>query len=51
MYSEEEEYEDCKSWREDMEALDKYMDRFDRLSEDQVDYQTGNEFIKRNTDG
>ena len=31
MYTEEEEYENYKSWREDMEFIDRYMDRLDPL--------------------
>lgn len=31
MYTEEEEYENYKSWREDMEFIDRYIDRLDPL--------------------
>lgn len=31
MYTEEEEYENYKSWRENMEIMDRYMDRLEQL--------------------
>ena len=31
MHTEEEEYEDYKSWREDIEFMDRYMDKLDRF--------------------
>ena len=34
MYTEEE-YEDYKSWREDMEFMDRYMDELDRILDDE----------------
>jgi hypothetical protein len=36
MYTEEEEYEDNKSWREDMEFMDRYMDELDRILDEQI---------------
>lgn len=36
MHTEEEEYEDYKSWREDMEFIDRYMDELDRILDEQI---------------
>ena len=36
MYTEEEEYEDYKSWREDMEFMDSYMIQLDRILDEQI---------------
>ena len=36
MYTEEEEYEEYKSWREDIEFMDRYMDTFDRLLDEEI---------------
>ena len=36
MYTEEEEYEDYKSWREDMEFMDRYMDTLDSLLDEEI---------------
>lgn len=35
MYTEEE-FEDYKSWREDMEDMDRYMDKLDRILDEQI---------------
>lgn len=37
MHTEEEKYEDNKSWREDMEFMDRYMDRLDQLLDEEVE--------------
>lgn len=37
MYTEEEKYEDNKSWREDMEFMDRYMDRLDQLLDEEIE--------------
>ena len=37
MYTEEEEYEDFKSWREDMEFMDRYMDKLDSLLNEEIE--------------
>lgn len=44
MYTEEEEYEDYKSWREDMEFMDIYMDKLDRILDEQI--QNHNEALE-----
>ena len=44
MYTEEEEYEDYKSWREDMEFMDMYMDKLDRIWDEQI--QNHNEALE-----
>ena len=44
MYTEEEEYEDYKSWREDMEFMDMYMDKLDRILDEQI--QNHNEALE-----
>ena len=36
MYTEEEEYEEYKSWREDIEFMDRYMDTLDRLLDEEI---------------
>ena len=36
MYTEEE-YEEYKSWREDMEFMDRYMDRLDQLLDEEIE--------------
>ena len=36
MYTEEEEYEEHKSWREDMEFMDRYMDTLDSLLDEEI---------------
>ena len=36
MYTEEEEYEEYKSWREDIEFMDKYMDTLDSLLDEEI---------------
>ena len=36
MYTEEEEYEEYKSWREDIEFMDRYMDTLDSLLDEQI---------------
>ena len=36
MYTEEEEYEEYKSWREDMEFMDRYMDTLDSLLDEEI---------------
>ena len=36
MYTEEEEYEEYKSWREDIEFMDRYMDTLDRLLNEEI---------------
>lgn len=38
MYTEEEKYEDNKSWREDMEFMDRYMDRLDQLLDEEIEW-------------
>mgnify|MGYP003301825513 CR=1 FL=1 len=43
MYTEEE-YEDYKSWREDMEFMDRYMDELDRILDEQI--QNHNEALE-----
>lgn len=37
MYTEEEEYEDFKSWREDMEFTDRYMYKLDSLLNEEIE--------------
>ena len=37
MYTEEEEYEDFKSWREDMEFMDRYIDKLDSLLNEEIE--------------
>ena len=37
MYTEEEEYEEFKSWREDMEFMDRYMDKLDSLLNEEIE--------------
>ena len=37
MYTEEEEYEDFKSWREDMEFMDRSMDKLDSLLNEEIE--------------
>ena len=37
MYTEEEEYEEYKSWREDIEFMDRYMDTLDSLLDEEID--------------
>ena len=44
MYTEEEEYEDYKSWREDMEFMDRYIDKLDRILDEQI--QNHNEALE-----
>lgn len=44
MYTEEEEYEDYKSWRDDMEFMDGYMDKLDRILNEQI--QNHNEALE-----
>lgn len=44
MYTEEEEYEDYKSWSEDMEFMDRYMDELDRILDEQI--QNHNEALE-----
>ncbi|MBP3353441.1 MAG: hypothetical protein J6L02_02170 [Bacteroidales bacterium] len=44
MYTEEEEYEDYKSWREDIEFMDRYMDQLDRILDEQI--QNHNEALE-----
>ena len=44
MYTEEEEYEDYKSWGEDMEFIDRYMDKLDRILDEQI--QNHNETLE-----
>ena len=44
MYTEEEEYEEYKSWREDMEFMDMYMDKLDRILDEQI--QNHNEALE-----
>lgn len=44
MYTEEEEHEDYKSWREDMEFMDMYMDKLDRILDEQI--QNHNEALE-----
>ena len=44
MYTEEEEYEDYKSWGEDMEFMDRYMDKLDRILDEQI--QNHNEALE-----
>ena len=36
MRTAEEEYEDYKSWREDIEFMDRYMDTLDSLLDEQI---------------
>ena len=36
MYAEEEEYEYYKSWSEDMEFMDRYMDELDRILDELI---------------
>lgn len=36
MYPEEEKYEDYKSWREDMEFMDRYMDKIESLLDEEI---------------
>ena len=36
MHTEEEEYEDHKSWREDMGFMDRYMDKLDSILDEQI---------------
>ena len=36
MYTEKEEYADYKSWREDMEFMDRYMNQLDRILDEQI---------------
>ena len=36
MYTEEEEYEEYKSWREDMEFMDRYMDTLNSLLDEEI---------------
>ena len=36
MYTEEEEYEEYKSWREDLEFMDRYMDTLDSLLDEEI---------------
>ena len=36
MYTEEEEYEEYKSWREDIEFMDRYMDTLDSLLDEEI---------------
>ena len=36
MYTEEEEYKEYKSWREDMEFMDRYMDTLDSLLDEEI---------------
>ena len=36
MYTEEEEYEEYKSWREDLELMDRYMDTLDSLLDEEI---------------
>lgn len=44
MYTEEEEYEDYKSWGEDMEFMDSYMNQLDRILDEQI--QNHNEALE-----
>ena len=44
MYTEEEEYEDYKSRREDMEFMDRYLDKHDRILDEQI--QNHNEALE-----
>ena len=44
MYTEEEEYGDYKSWREDMEFMDMYIDKLDRILDEQI--QNHNEALE-----
>ena len=37
MYTEEGEYEDFKSWKEDMEFMDRYMDKLDSLLNEEIE--------------
>ena len=37
MYTEEEEYEDYKNWREDMEFMDRYIDKLDSLLNEEIE--------------
>ena len=37
MYTEEEEYEEYKSWREDIEFMDRYMDTLDSLLDEEIE--------------
>ena len=37
MYTEEDEYEEYKSWREDIEFMDRYMDTLDSLLDEEID--------------
>ena len=36
MYTEEEEYEEYKSWREDLAFMDRYMDTLDSLLDEEI---------------
>ena len=36
MYTEEEEYEEYKSWREDIEFMDRYMDTLESLLDEEI---------------
>mgnify|MGYP003306132222 FL=1 len=37
MYTEEEEYEEYKSWREDIEFMDRYKDTLDSLLDEEIE--------------
>ena len=37
MYTEEEEYEEYKSWREDIEFMDRYMVTLDSLLDEEIE--------------
>ena len=37
MYTEEEEYEEYESWREDIEFMDRYMDTLDSLLDEEIE--------------
>ena len=37
MYTEEEQYEEFKSWREAMEFMDRYMDKLDSLLNEEIE--------------
>ena len=37
MYTEEDEYEEYKSWREDIEFMDRYMDTLDSLLDEEIE--------------
>ena len=36
MYTKEEEYEEYRSWREDIEFMDRYMDTLDSLLNEEI---------------